>query len=117
MSFKSYYSIFECTPIILFFASIFLLSCSVEDLAPQQSDSNQTTLTDSVAIESVKSLSNNKILSNEAKKLASDSSTLIPKVRLKIETTFRIIQNPMIRVNIFWKKSLGTFLIRIIRLY
>ena len=65
MSFKSYYSNFECTPIILFFASIFLLSCSVEDLSPQQSDSNQTIIPNGVAIESVKSLSNNKILSGE----------------------------------------------------
>ena len=65
MSFKPYYSIFECTPIILFFASIFLLSCSVEDLAPQKSDSNQTILTDRVAVESVTSLSNNKILSSD----------------------------------------------------
>jgi hypothetical protein len=65
MSFKSCYSIFEYTPIILFLASIFLLSCSVEDLAHQKSDSNQTIPTNSVAIESVKSLSNNKILSSE----------------------------------------------------
>jgi hypothetical protein len=52
-------------PIILFFASIFLLSCSVEDLSPRQSDSNQTIIPKGVAIESVKSLSNNKILSGE----------------------------------------------------
>lgn len=65
MSFKSYYSNFECMPIILFFASIFLLSCSVEDLAPEQSDSNQTIIPKGVALESVKSLSNNKILSGE----------------------------------------------------
>ena len=65
MSFKSCYSIFEYKPIILFLASIFLLSCSVEDIVPHQSDSNQTIPTNSVAIESVKSLSNNKILSSE----------------------------------------------------
>ena len=65
MSIKSYSFIFECAPFILFFSIIFLLSCSVEDLAPQKSDSNQTILPKDIAIKSVKSFSNDGLQSTE----------------------------------------------------